>query len=49
MPHTVAIIAPMTDLEEQYHMNLVLKLRKSKRELTLSTLQELAKNGFMTD
>ena len=49
MPHTVAIIAPMTDLEEQYHMNLVLKLRKSKRELTLSTLQELAKNGFRTD
>jgi len=48
MSHTVAIIAPMVDLD-QYHLDFRLVLGKSKRELTLSTLQELAQNGFHTD
>ncbi|MCK4678918.1 MAG: radical SAM protein [Bacteroidales bacterium] len=48
MSHTVAIIAPMVDLE-QYNLDFRLVLDKSKRELTLSTLQELAQNGFHTD
>ncbi|MCK5840205.1 MAG: radical SAM protein [Bacteroidales bacterium] len=48
MSHTVAIIAPMVDLEE-YNLDFRLVLEKSKRELTLSTLQELAQNGFRTD
>ena len=48
MLHTVAIIAPMVDLE-QYNLDFRLVLNKSKRELTLSTLQELAQNGFHTD
>ena len=48
MSHTVAIIAPMVDLD-QYNLDFRLVLEKSKRELTLSTLQELAQNGFHTD
>ena len=49
MPHSVAIIAPMTDLEEQYHLDLVLKHKFSGRELTLATLQELVQTGFNTN
>ena len=48
MHNTVAIIAPMVDLE-QYNLDFRLILEKSKWELTLSTLQELAQNGFRTD
>jgi radical SAM superfamily enzyme YgiQ (UPF0313 family) len=39
----------MTDLEEQYHLDLVLKHKASGRELTLATLQELVQTGFNTN
>jgi radical SAM superfamily enzyme YgiQ (UPF0313 family) len=34
---------------KQYDMDLALKLRSTNRELTLSTLRELAQNGYRTD
>lgn len=47
MSGTVAVIAPMVD-EEQYDLDFRLLLSKSKRELTLSTLLELAQDHFST-
>ncbi|MBP6977482.1 MAG: radical SAM protein [Bacteroidales bacterium] len=48
MGKTVAVIAPMVDVT-QYHLNLILRLKGSNRELTLSTLYELMQNGFRYD
>jgi radical SAM superfamily enzyme YgiQ (UPF0313 family) len=34
---------------KQYHLEFMLKLKKSNRELTLATLRELVQNGYRTD
>ena len=47
MTRTVAVIAPMVD-EKQYHLDFRLLLSGSGRELTLSTLLDLAKDNFST-
>lgn len=48
MSRTVVVIAPMVDTK-QYDMDLALKLRRTRRELTLATLRELAQNGYRTE
>jgi hypothetical protein len=47
MSRTVAVIAPMVD-EDQYDLDFRILLSNSGRELTLSTLLELAKDNFST-
>lgn len=47
MSRTVAVIAPMVD-ESRYDLDFRILLSGSKRELTLSTLLELAKDNFST-